>query len=269
VALPVGDIGEILNAPGDAGAASRRYYRPMRQNSSRLVATVVLIVTLAGCAQVRYTPNVEPGTRVEAPPPNAPRFEQAIGQDPATVAELRAAPAPKQPELTDGSSPNADEQSLNGRSYARIGDASVPPGHGDARGWFAQQGVRVGADKVLVYRPDSEGVAHATFYVRYRLPFGATFRSVTAGEKEKLGSGGVQIGEVVAGTPASEANLRAGDFVVKFGDAPVADRSAFEKLLREHLGQRVMFTVMRDGFTFTRLVRLGVTTKRDGDAGKR
>lgn len=217
---------------------------------------------LGACAQVRYQPNVEPTPPGEAPPPvNAPRYEPVPNQDAATVAALRAAPPPAEPEMVDGSSPASDEQSLNARAFARIGDASVPPDERDARRWFREQGIRVGADKVLVYAPDASGVAHAAYFVRYRLPFGATFRTVNAAEREQLGSGGVQIGDVVNGTPASEANLRRGDFIVKFGDVTVGDRPAFEKLLREHLGQRVTMTVVRDGVTFTRLVRLGAIAR--------
>jgi membrane-associated protease RseP (regulator of RpoE activity) len=189
-----------------------------------------------------------------------------VGQDAATVAELRAAPAPREPELADGTTPAADEQSLNAHAYVRIGDGYI--GRGDARAWALQQGQRIGADKALVYAPDVDGTTRMAFYVRYRLPFGATFRTATAEEQKALGSGGVQLGEIVRGTPASEANLLRGDFVVKFDGRPVADRAAFQQLLREHMGKRVTLTLSRNGVVMDRLVRLGVAAKAQPEAKK-
>jgi membrane-associated protease RseP (regulator of RpoE activity) len=154
---------------------------------------------------------------------------------------------------------------LNGKSFARIGDAYVPAIVGNVREWIADQGRRVGADRILIYAPGSDGVTHASYYIRYRLPFGATFRTVSAEEREMLGSGGVQIGDVVAGTPASEANLLKGDFIVKFDGRAFADRAAFEKLLREHLGARVTLTISRNGAVLQRLVRLGSIARPAGD----
>jgi len=223
------------------------------------------LLALAGCAQIRQGPfestEVPPGHEVS----NVPRYEPVPNQDAATVAALRAAPALRDPETATGTTPAADEQSLNSRSFARIGDAYVPAAAGDARAWIAEQARRVGADKVMLYAPGSDGITHAAYYVRYRLPFGATFRTVTADERETLGSGGVQIGDVVGGTPASEANLRKGDFIVKFDGRAFADRAAFEKLLREHLGARVTLTISRDGSVFDRLVRLGSIARPAGD----
>lgn len=230
---------------------------------SRLIAATIFL--LAGCAQIGPGSSTRPGE----PPAvsNAPRYDAVAGQDPATIAALRAAPAPKEPQIADGTALSGDEQSLNARSFARIGDAYVPAATGNTRAWIVEQGRRVGADKILVYAPGSDGVTHASYYVRYRLPFGATFRTVSAEEREMLGSGGVQIGDVVAGTPASEANLLKGDFIVKFDGRAFADRAAFEKLLREHLGARVTLTVSRNGAEFPRLVRLG-SIARPADDGK-
>ena len=121
---------------------------------------------------------------------------------------------------------------------------------------------------IFVYADPGSNALRIDFYVRYRLPFGATFRSLTRDEQTQLAWGGVQLGEIVGGTPASEANLRRGDFVLKFNGKPIADRPAFEQLLREHLGQRVTLTIRRDGVTIERLVRLGVVAKNAGDGRK-
>ena len=182
------------------------------------------------------------------------------------MAELRAAPAPKEPEASVGTTPNADEQSLNAHAYVRIGDGFVP--RGDARAWAVQQAQRIAADKVLVYAPDADGVTRSSFYVRYRLPFGATFRTATADEQKELGAAGVQLGEIVRGTPASEANLLRGDFVLKLDGQAVADRAGFQQLLREHMGKRVTLTLSRNGVVMSRLVRLGVAAKAQPEPPK-
>lgn len=223
----------------------------------------VAIALAAGCAQIRNRPPEAPAGPQVSP---GPRFEPVMGQDAATIAELRAAPAPKEPEIADGTTPAADEQQLNGRGYVRIGEGYIPTG--DVRAWVLQQGQRVGADKVFIYASDSEGTVHAAFYVRYRLPFGATFRTLTAEERKNLGSAGVQLGEIVGGTPAAEANLLRGDFVIKFDGKPIADRPAFQQMLREHMGKRVTLTVSRNGVTMERLVRLGVAVRTQPEPKK-
>ncbi|MEZ5520721.1 MAG: hypothetical protein R3F08_04515 [Dokdonella sp.] len=84
-------------------------------------------------------------------------------------------------------------------------------------------GQEVGADRMLLY-PHHPGTSDDTAadqflvaYVRFRLLFGATFLcNLTPGERSQLGVDlhGVQIGSVVGGTPASQANLMAGDYVI-------------------------------------------------------
>ena len=224
-------------------------------------AVAALVLLLAGCATVGYTPAPwHPGM----PPPSGPRYEQTPGQDANTIAELRAAP-PHAPEIADGSTPASDESNLTTHGYVRVGTGYLPPDQRDPRGWALQQGQRVGADRILVYPANAAPEPlRIDFYVRYRLPFGATFRSLTKQERAALAAGGVQIGEIVYGTPASEANLQHGDFVLKFNGQPIADRAAFEQMLRDHLGQRVTLTIRRGGFTLDRLVRLGVVAKDIG-----
>jgi PDZ domain len=201
------------------------------------------------------------------PPPAHVRYRPVVSQGAATIAELRAAPPPREPDISRGGTVAGDEQMLNSRGYARIGDGYVDAEAGDPLPWLVEEGRRVGADKVRMYPPNDEGTTHAAFYVRYRLPFGATFRTVSDDERKELGTGGVQIGDVVGGTPASEANLRRGDFVVRFDGRSFAGRPAFEQLLRDHLGRRVTLTISRNGVEFERLVRLGVIAKPAGDAG--
>lgn len=196
--------------------------------------------------------------------PAGPRYEPTVGQDAATVAQLRAAPPPRQPELVDGGTLGGDEPLLNARGYARIGTGTVPPNFSGVREWSVHQGQQVGADKAYVY--SGADATRVDFYVRYRLPFGATFRTMSKEEQETAGSSGVQLGEIVGGTPASEANLRRGDLVIAFDGKSIDGRPEFERLLREHLGRRVTLTIRRGGEKIERLVRLGVVARPAGDA---
>ncbi len=241
---------------------------------------LLALASVAGCVAVRPTPVVEQGV----PPPHAVtepgRYLVSAGHGAESVAELRAAPPPDNAEIAPGASVRPDERKLVARSYVRIGTGCYPTSDEEARDWATRIGKRVGADKVLLYSvadaksPDqfaaaanaecdgpgpSEWAFIATFYVRYRLPFGAQFRNMTVAElKAASVDGGVQLGSVIGGTPAAEANLRSGDFVVKFNGTHVRDRAAFQEMLRANMGKRVTLTVARNGEQFDRLVRLGV-----------
>ena len=207
-----------------------------------------------------------------APTPTAPergRYVVLSGGDAQAVAELRAAPAPAQAEISDSNSPEGDEHVLVAKGFVHIGDGYYAGVDADARAWLSRKASEVGADKVLVYEPaaSTEGSApslHAAYFVRFKLPFGATFRDLTAAETDTLGAGGVRIGSVIGGSPAAEANLRIGDFVLKFNGEPIRDRAGFQQQLRTHMGKRVTLTISRDGTVSQRLVHLGVLASEIG-----
>jgi hypothetical protein len=252
--------------------------------SSRVSIVFVLsALLLGGCALVSRSPEVSaPG----APPPariEPGHYFVAPERGPDVVAELRAAPPPPTPEIADGSDIDADQGKSNARGFVRIGTGCYRDNDSAARDWVAQQGARYGAEKIQVYvlpsdekaaaklaaemtaactQDDGEPVPAAlvaTYYVRFKLPFGAQFRSLTALEKRDLGVvGGVQIGRVMDGTPAATANLREGDFVLKFNGTPVRDLADFRQLLRANMGKRVTLTISRGGSQVDRMVRLGV-----------
>ena len=248
--------------------------------NSRTLVAFALAMLLAGCVAIRPRPVVEQGV----PPPRAVaepgKYIVSAGHGAESVAELRAAPPPDVAEIAPGTSVRPDEHKLVAKSYVRIGTGCYPTSDEEAREWAARIGKRVGADKVLLYgstdakSPEQFAAAAnaecdgpgpsdwafiATFYVRYRLPFGAQFRNMNAAELKAAGvDSGVQLGSVIGGTPAAEANLRSGDFVVKFNGTPVRDRAAFQDMLRANMGKRVTLTVARNGEQFDRLVRLGM-----------
>ncbi|MGH8042473.1 MAG: PDZ domain-containing protein [Rudaea sp.] len=210
---------------------------------------------LGGCAQVTRPPVPTP---TPAPAP-ATGYESVQGRGPDVVARLRAAPPPAQPDVVDGTAPDADEDLLRARGLVKIGVAHYPPR--DAAPLHAEvlaQARKVGADEVHLYSPQSaDAPALANFFVRLHLPFGANFRDLNEQEQQTLGVDGVEIGEVVGGTPAAEANLRDGDYVLKFNKTPVHGKADFQSMLQSHLGRRVTLTIRRDGVTMKRLVVLG------------
>jgi len=210
-----------------------------------------MVVLLGGCVPIKRI--VVSGTPAEP----STRYETVQGRTPEVVARLRASAPPKVPETDDGHSVTGDENFLREKGLVQIGIGHfAEPDLARARAQAVRKGSDVGADKVLLY-PPADGTLVAAYYARLHLPFGANFRDLTPDERQMLGSGGVQIGGVVGGTPASKANLLEGDFVLKFNRQPVLDKPSFQALLEQHMGQRVMLTIRRDGMTIERSVRLG------------
>lgn len=218
-----------------------------------LGAAVLGVLLLGGCAQIARPP--APGQ----PAQPSPGYEAVQGRSPEVVARLRAAPPLAQPDVADGATPDGDETLLRAQGLVKIGIGHYPSDDmASLRDIVAKQARKVGADKALIYPPQAFGApALAQFFVRLHLPFGANFRDLTDSERQTLGSDGVEIGEVVGGTPASEANLREGDYVLKFNNVLVHDKTAFQAFLQEHMGRRVTLTIRRDGTTMKRLVVLG------------
>lgn len=225
---------------------------------SRFAAFAALAL-LAGCASVSHVPPGapgEPGQPGETMPPASPYVAE---RDAETIAAMRAAP-PATPVLETGRNAAGDPKRLAAQGFVRIGTARYGGAEADARGEAERQASAVGAERVLLYAPAADAAPdwNAAFYVRFKLPFGATFRDLTAAERATLGgSGGVEIGAVVGGTPASRANLLAGDFVVAVNGGAVAGKAAFQDALRANAGRSVTLTLVRNGETLQRAVRLG------------
>lgn len=226
----------------------------------RPLACAALTLWLGACAHVAYTPHETP---VEQPVSVAHpgRFETVAGREPQVVAELRAAPAPSQAEVTDSQSPAGDEHVLAAKGFVHVGDGYYRSNDTAAREWLLERARDVGADKVMLYAGDStesQAALHAVYYVRFKLPFGASFRDLRAEERNALGAGGVRIGKIIGNSPAAQASLLDDDIVLKFNGEAVRDRADFEQRLRAHMGKHVTLVISRDGTLITRLVRLGV-----------
>lgn len=224
----------------------------------RRPAALAALVLLAGCVSAPRPPVWQ-----TQPPPPASPYVADPGRDAATLAEMRAAPAPAAPELSAGRNPTGDQNRLAAQGFVRIGTARYTGTDAGVRAEADRQGREVGADRVLLYAPPASGAAtaaewNAAFFVRFKLPFGATFRDLTSAERASLGGDGVQIGSVVGGTPASRANLLAGDFVTQINGKAIAGKNAFQEQLKALGGRPVTLTVVRNGETLQRVVRLGV-----------
>lgn len=213
------------------------------------------VLLLAGCAST-------PPRDIARPAAPGSRYVVEAGREPHRVAELRAAPAPESAALEDGGNRGGDHRRLAAKGLVSIGTGYFPGAESDARAAAIEQGRVVGAERILFYPPDTEGDVDwlAVYYVRFQLPFGATFRDLRANERKLAPRGGVVLGAIVGGTPASRANLLAGDLVVECDGKAIAGRSAFQAMLRERAGDPVRLRLVRNGETMTRVVRLGVTS---------
>lgn len=210
------------------------------------------VMLLAGCA-------TSPENRMQPTAPIA-GYEAEPGRDAATIANLRAAPAPDEPVVEVGRNRTGDRKLQAAKGYVVIGIGHIPATAVDTRASAIELGRGVGADRILLYKPSADAAGAewtVVCYVRFQLPFGATFRDLRMSERKRLDvSSGVVIGSVVGGTPASRANLISGDVVVRIDGKPIAGRGAFQSLLRGRAGHPVTLTILRHGDSLQRVVRL-------------
>jgi hypothetical protein len=212
------------------------------------------ILLLAGCAT---GPGTVSQTPKMLPPAETGSYQTEPGREPALVADLRAAPPPAEPEIVEGRSLAADEKRLRAQSYMHIGTSRFAASDTEAHAKAERQGRNVGADRLIFY-PATAGDLVVAYYVRFKLPFGATFRDLRPAEMSELGTGGgVAIGSVVDDSPASRANLLTGDIVLKCDEKAIIDRADFQTKLRAKAGHPVTLTIVRNGETIQRVVRLG------------
>jgi membrane-associated protease RseP (regulator of RpoE activity) len=232
---------------------------PLRRPALAIWGIVSVIAVLGGCASTRSVyVETTPGAEV-APTADAEHYTEEPGRDAATVTAFRASPPPAVPQWTDGGDPLADRNRLGREGFAHVGTSRFAHWDERARDAAAARAQAVGADRALLYGASTSvdaGPAVA-YFVRFRLPFGATFRDLREDERAAIGRSGVRIGSVLAGTPAEEANLIGGDVVVAIDRTAIADRAEFQAALRRLAGRRVNLEVIRNGETLQRSVRLG------------
>lgn len=216
-----------------------------------------LTLLVAGCATgpgTVFTPAPRP-----APPEETGHYETVAGREPELVADLRAAPPPAEPEWIEGRNAGADRKRLAAQSYLHVGTSHFSASDAHLRDEALRQGARVGADRAIAYPPSDGGEVTIAYFVRFKLPFGATFRDLRPAEMSALDTGGgVAIGAVVDDSPASRANLLSGDIVLKCDGKAIIDRADFQTRLRARAGHPVTLTIVRNGETIERMVRLGV-----------
>jgi membrane-associated protease RseP (regulator of RpoE activity) len=234
----------------------------------RVLASLVVLVAFvgAGCTSTSVRTDT-PLSADELPPERVAdtHYEAIIQRGPEYIDALRAQPAPERPEVAQGESEFGDQRALASEGFVRIGNARYAQNDAETLKKAIKLGQVIGADRMLLYTLDEPVEAESqpdrflvAYYVRFKLLFGATFRNLTASERERLGvGGGVRIGSVVGDTPASQANLMAGDVVLAFNGKPIENRGAFQNLLMEAAGTAISLKVSRDGRRMDRMVRLG------------
>jgi hypothetical protein len=245
----------------------------MDKTISAAAASCLAGLLLAGCASApqRTGQPVEPAPSAAAPDFDT-HYQAIIQRGPEYIDALRAEPAPGQPQVVEGKSELGDQRELASQGYVRIGNGRYAQVDAGTMRLAIELGRDVGADRMLLYphhRDDDQAQAPDQFlvayYVRFKLLFGATFRNMTASERQRLGvESGVQIGSVVGGTPASQANLMSGDYVVSFNGKPIRDRGAFQEMLLDAAGKAVTLGVRRGQQDVTRVVRLGARPQSAG-----
>lgn len=84
-------------------------------------------------------------------------------------------------------------------------------------------------------------------------------RPLPPGAAERAGRRrGLQIVQVIEGSPAEQAGLREGDLLIELDGEPVADATELQRLMvQERIGRSVAATVLRDGSSRTLQVVLG------------
>jgi hypothetical protein len=248
----------VMNVIKSTIAGAREGSTALHRLRPLALASLLLI---AGCATgpgTIFTPAPKP-----VPPEETGQYEAVSGRGSELVADLRAAPAPAEPEISEGKNASTDEKRLGTQSYMRIGASHFPATDARARENAIRQAQRVGADRVIFYPPNASdaGDLVVAYYVRFKLPFGATFRNLRAAEMSTLETGGgVAIGSVINDSPAARANLMTGDIVLKCDDQAIVDRADFQNRLRAKAGHPVTLTIVRNGETLQRVVRLGGLT---------
>jgi hypothetical protein len=226
----------------------------------RLALLALLLLT--GCLN---NPSREPPGGTTGQSQTEIRYEEVPGRDAQTVARMRAA-APPEAAKIDTATDADGENRLVSQGYVRIGRSHFPVGvidrthEAEARAAALRQAAAIGAERVLLASPrDVHDAAWiADYYVRFNLPFGATFRDLRARELATLKvAGGVAIGTVIDGTPASRANLMPDDRILAVDGRTIVDRADFQDRLKSSTGRAVTLTIVRNGETLQRVVRLG------------
>jgi hypothetical protein len=227
---------------------------------NRRFAFLLSCAVLTGCATTSRTVYEQPG-EPGLPATTSDRYEAVQGREPAVINPLRAAAAPAQAEVTAGKSLSVDQDQLSPQAYVHVGTSHHAHDDAQAHEWISGQAHAVGADKVRLYAQADAmpgDALTAGYFVRVRLVFGASFRDLNAQERQQFGTG-VRLGEIVGESPASRANLRPGDVIAALDGRPVADRAAFQAMLKEKMGRTVTLAVTRNGETIERKVPLGRT----------
>lgn len=235
------------------------------------VVFLLLITALTGCfslsdSRVVYTP--APTTPPE--PPEHFSFDE--GRDETVIAQFRESPAPPSVTLYRGEDLATERNRLAREGYVLVARSHFVKTDPRLKSRAEARAVAIGAEQALLFdnEPVPDGLrapgqyanepnSLVAYFVKYKLPFGATFRDLNGKEKSALGvTGGVKLGSIIERTPAADANLMAGDAIVRFNGGGFTGKAAFQKLLMDNAGKSVTLLLVRDGSEVERVVRVGM-----------
>lgn len=98
----------------------------------------------------------------------------------------------------------------------------------------------------------------ATYWVKIKpLVLGVQVMDLTPELRNEIQSNkGVLVSVVVKGSPAFYSDILKGDILKKVGDTDIYDAKEFANAVSKHIGQKVMFTIYRNGTTIEKEVQL-------------
>lgn len=97
----------------------------------------------------------------------------------------------------------------------------------------------------------------AMFFIKQRFGLGVFPRDLTDSERQKLQTNkGAAVHIIVDGTPAFNSDFLVGDIVTSIDGVPVSSAQSFLDMLLERRGQRVSFSILRQGQRIEKTVQL-------------
>jgi len=97
----------------------------------------------------------------------------------------------------------------------------------------------------------------AVYLVKSKVTLGLRTVDLTSEQRQELQSNhGVMVTVVITGSPAYDADILVGDFVLAMDGTPVAGAAGYSDLIRQKAGKLVSVTIYRHGQTFAKDIQL-------------
>jgi len=97
----------------------------------------------------------------------------------------------------------------------------------------------------------------AVYFVRSKVTLGLRTVDLTSEQRQEIQSNhGVMVTVVITGSPAYNADILVGDFVLAIDGTPIAGSAGYSDLMRQKAGKLVSVTIYRHGQTFAKDIQL-------------